>query len=66
MGKTKAKRKPSSGGHFPKKGERKVGGVWTVPEARTEAAPAPHVQTAADRVDYLRRKAGWPPLHRKE
>ena len=68
MAKTKAKRKPAAGGHFPKKGERKVDGVWTVPEARTEAAPVPsrHVQTAADRVDYLRRKAGWPPLHRKE
>ena len=65
--KARAKRKPSAGGHFPKKGERKVGGEWVLAEAMAPSAPVSRpVQTAADRVDYLRRKAGWPPLHRKE
>ena len=60
------KRKPAAGGHFPKKGERKVDGVWMAAEAIATPAPAQHVQTAADRVDWLRKRAGWPPLRRKE
>lgn len=42
--------------HFPKKGERFINGRWVKPKP---------VETAADRVDYLRRMAGWPPLKRK-
>lgn len=48
-------------GHFPKRGERKVNGEWVRPEPEKDTRP---VQTAADRMDYLRRKAGWPPLKR--
>ena len=42
-------------GVFPKKGWKKVNGVWKSPEQL--ARP---VQTAADRRNWLRKQAGWP------
>lgn len=42
--------------HFPKKGERLVNGEWVMPK------PARPVETAADRRNWLRKQAGWPPV----
>ena len=45
-------------GHFPKRGERKVNGVWVSPTPpKVKVA-----QTAADRRNYLRKLAGWPQI----
>lgn len=44
-------------GHFPKKGERLIEGVWVMPEA---PKPARQSMTAADRRNWFRRLAGWP------
>jgi len=49
--------------HFPKKGERLINGEWVTP---TPPKPARPVETAADRRNYLRKQAGWPPLTIKE
>lgn len=47
-------------GHFPRKGEKLVNGEWVMP---TPQKPA---ETPQDRVDYLRRQAGWPALKRSK
>lgn len=52
-------------GHFPKRGERKINGEWVAP-ALPEPVKARPVQTAADRRNYLRKKAGWPPIRTKQ
>ena len=49
--------------HFPKKGERLINGEWVTP---TSPKPARPIETAADRRNYLRKQAGWPPLTNKE
>jgi hypothetical protein len=41
-------------GHFPRKGERLVNGVWVMPK------PQKPSETATDRRNWLRRMAGWP------
>ena len=51
-------------GHFPKKGERKVDGVWKSAGELEKVRLVKSGQTAADRRDYLRRLAGGPSLGR--
>ena len=46
-------------GHFPRRGERLVNGVWVTPAPEKPARP---VETAADRRNWLRMKMGWPPV----
>ena len=58
-------RKPNASsvkGHWPKKGERFINGVWVMPEAPEPPAPAKHVMNAFEQRNWLRVKAGWPPL----
>ena len=53
--------------HFPRKGERFVNGEWVgEDEVPSVPVPVPEVKrirptmTAADRRNWLRKKAGWP------
>lgn len=69
MARRKAKRRPAQNGHFPKRGERKIDGVWKSAEELAALSVgvaavvvSRPVETAADRRNYLRRQAGWPAL----
>ena len=49
-------------GHFRKKGDRRIDGVWKTAEELAVPVKVRHIATAADRRNWLRKQAGWPAL----